>query len=367
MERKTGSVDWKTLAARVICIFGVGTAIWLSFKYLAPLWVILLVSWGVGAMVDPLARRAEKVLRLPRKLCAFLILFLLLVLIGGLIFWGLSRLWEEAQELLVWANDNQAEIEHTLGGLMETISSWIHRLPFLKDSAEGGEGSANSVVSTMLEEGLMSFGSYLTGGVGRLLHATPRVLIFLVVTLMSCFYLSMDYVHIRDSLISLLPSRVAKGAAEFRARAGKAIRRYVRAYVLLLLLTFSEVFVGLLILGQPYPLLIALGVALVDILPIIGAGTVLVPWAVILLILKNYSMGFGLLILYGVVTIVRQIAEPHLVGGSLGIHPLMSLLFMFAGLQLFGFFGLLLGPAAALITKELLTRERGEDLTREKR
>ena len=121
---------------------------------------------------------------------------------------------------------------------------------------------------------------------------------------------------------------------------------------------------GLLILRQPYPLLVALGVSIVDVLPVLGTGTVLVPWAVVMILLKNYSVGFGLLILYGVVTIVRQIAEPHLVGGSLGIHPLASLLFMFAGLQLFGFWGLLLGPAAALIFQELFFPEEREDLTR---
>ena len=139
-----------------------------------------------------------------------------------------------------------------------------------------------------------------------------------------------------------------------RPRIKGAIRGYLRAYLLLFLLTFSEVLIGLLILRQHYAFLIALLVAVVDILPVLGAGTVLIPWAIALLLFRQYSLGFGLLILYGVITIVRQIVEPYALGSRLGLHPLLSLLSMFTGFQVFGIPGMLLGPGVAMLIREYL-------------
>ena len=125
-----------------------------------------------------------------------------------------------------------------------------------------------------------------------------------------------------------------------------------------MLLTFVEVFVGLLTIGTRYAFLLAAVVAIVDILPVFGAGTVLIPWAVVSLLMKDYQTGMGLLALYGVITIVRQVAEPRIVGESLGIHPLATLVAMFTGLSLFGLTGMLLGPFVVMIAKEMLEAGR---------
>ena len=95
-------------------------------------------------------------------------------------------------------------------------------------------------------------------------------------------------------------------------------------------------------------------IAGLDFLPIIGAGAVLLPWALLSFAGGDLRFGLGLLIIYGVVTIARQISEARLIGGSLGIHPLATLFAMYAGLKLFGFFGMLMGPVAALAAREYL-------------
>ena len=133
--------------------------------------------------------------------------------------------------------------------------------------------------------------------------------------------------------------------------------KYLRAYVLLLFLTFCQLFVGFLILDVKYPLLIALLVALVDILPILGVGSVLIPWGIIeLVITKNIYTGLGLFIIYIVVTVIRQITEPKVVAGSLGLHPLLTLVSMYAGLRLFGIFGMIIGPAAVLTIRSIIKK-----------
>ena len=125
-------------------------------------------------------------------------------------------------------------------------------------------------------------------------------------------------------------------------------------------LTFAEIFIGLSILKVKYAFLIALGVAVIDILPVFGTGIVLIPWAICAWLLQDMRLGLGLVVLYGVVTIVRQIAEPHVIGTSIGLHPAAALFSSYVGLKLFGFLGMILGPAAAFVIFEVIN-ERGVD------
>ena len=143
------------------------------------------------------------------------------------------------------------------------------------------------------------------------------------------------------------------------AKARLAATQYLRAYCVLFAITLGELVIGFLILRVRYVLLIALLVALLDFLPIFGVGTVLIPWAIISLIAGNTALGVGLAVLYVVITVIRQIIEPRVVGKSLGLHPILMLISLYAGLKLFGVIGVFAGPAVALCAKALLTHEGG--------
>ena len=119
-----------------------------------------------------------------------------------------------------------------------------------------------------------------------------------------------------------------------------------------MLLTFGEVAVGLLVLRVDLALLAAGLAALVDALPIFGAGTVLVPWALWSLLDGDWPLALGLLILYGVVTLVRTLLEPKLVGKRVGLHPLAALAAMYVGFQVFGVAGMILAPLGAVVGKQ---------------
>ena len=124
--------------------------------------------------------------------------------------------------------------------------------------------------------------------------------------------------------------------------------------MILFLLTLAEIFIGLSVLKVKYSFLLSLFIALIDILPILGVGSVLIPWAIFEILTKNMRMGLGLLILYGVVLIIRQIIEPKLISKGIGIHPLAAVVSIYAGLRLFGIVGMILGPFAALLIKNLI-------------
>ena len=125
-------------------------------------------------------------------------------------------------------------------------------------------------------------------------------------------------------------------------------------------MTFSQLFLGLVLLKIPGAVGKSLLIALVDILPVFGCGTVLIPWACVRFALGNIPGAMGILILYGVIFLIRQIAEPKIIGDSLGLHPVLSLILFMLGLSLFGFFGLLLMPLAGVCLAELFRTRTDE-------
>lgn len=177
------------------------------------------------------------------------------------------------------------------------------------------------------------------------------MLVFLVVLFLSCYYFSADDGRLWAGCTSLLPARLRQKLPGLRGSMSRFCKGYLRAYLILGLITFGEMFLGLSILGVPYTFLLALVIAVVDFLPVFGTGTVLIPWAVVALVTHDMRQGLGLLILYGVSVIVRQIAEPRLIGKSLGLHPMLSLTVMYAGLCLFGLPGMLISPLVAVLIK----------------
>ena len=118
-----------------------------------------------------------------------------------------------------------------------------------------------------------------------------------------------------------------------------------------MVLTFFEVFVGLSIIGVDYAFLMALIIAFLDILPVFGVGTVLIPWSIIAFLTHDFGKGVGLIILWAIVTIIRQVAEPKIVGGSIGLHPIVTLIGMYVGFRLFGILGTFLAPAAIIAVR----------------
>ena len=113
-------------------------------------------------------------------------------------------------------------------------------------------------------------------------------------------------------------------------------------------------------MGVDYALSLSLAVAAVDLLPVLGTGTVLIPWGIFSLLTKNFRLGFGLLILYALLTVVRQISEPRVLGQSLGIHPILTLVAIYGGLRLAGVWGMLLFPLALVIIKGLISADGAE-------
>jgi sporulation integral membrane protein YtvI len=150
-----------------------------------------------------------------------------------------------------------------------------------------------------------------------------------------------------------LPDSWSKNLAGVKTDTFSALLGYFRALLILIGFTFIEVTLGLFILGVDYALLLGLIVAISDAIPIVGTGLVMVPWIAWNFISGNTQLGLGLLIIYILGIIMRQVMEPKIVGDQIGLHPLVTLASMYIGLEVFGVLGMIIGPVSIIILKNL--------------
>lgn len=345
---------WERTAAILLCLFlGAGIA-WLALRFVLPLLLPFLIAWIVSLGVYPLSKKLSRLLHLPQRLCA-------VVLLSSVILLGAWGLWAGSVRLLTELAGAVEKLidKGTVSDVIDFVGAWLsgvgERFGLFADGVDLGD-RLSSMANEMLGSVLSALSARVPDLLGGLLSAIPTIFFVVIVTVVSGFYFCMDGARIRDAVLSLLPTSWRRRLAPMRAQLRELLWRYVKAYLLLLGLTFVLLLVGFLILRIEYAFLVALLIALADLLPVIGVGTVMVPWAVILLLQKEFYLGFGILLLYLAVELVRQISEPRLVGRSLGMHPLLTLFATYVGFCRFGILGMLLAPIVAMLLKILLSK-----------
>lgn len=205
--------------------------------------------------------------------------------------------------------------------------------------------------------------SSLSGVVSKLMPSLsfitsiPGMIVSVIIMIISTFFISMDFEKITGFCMAQLPKKTADFISELKDYTVKILFKYIRSYALILGITFVELLIGFIVMhfitGQQNIFLLALLIALLDILPIVGTGTVLIPWTVISLIVGDYAKAICLIIMYVVITVIRQFIEPKIVGDQVGLHPVATLIAMIVGTKLFGAVGLFGLPITLAIIKDL--------------
>lgn len=309
----------------------------LLLRFFPSLALSLLCMLLVGVPIHLMARKTARLLHLPLKLCAVVYLILLPILPTLLLFPFLQRLLEELQALM----QDPSALSAYLHRAEILLTKLFDSLPLFSPLPD----TTGEALQDGLQRLLLSRAASLSQVLLSLMQTLPHRILTVVATVSGCVYVATDGTRLLKGLLSVFPPTLTGQLSRLSPTLSHTLRRYGRAYLFMLLITFLEVLVGLLLLGRRYALLTALLVALVDVLPVLGAGTVLLPWALLSFFSGEASLGCGLLILYGVITLVRQLLEPRLIGHGLGLHPLLTLYGMLLSLQLFGVLGMLLTPA----------------------
>lgn len=181
----------------------------------------------------------------------------------------------------------------------------------------------------------------------------PSLLIKFIFTIVSSFFFTIDYHRITGFIMDQFKGEKRGIITGLKENVLGTLGKFLRAYTLIISITFLELSTGFWIIGIPNAVLFGLVVAIIDIMPILGTGAVLIPWSVVALIMGNTKVGLGMLFLYIIITVVRQVLEPKIVGQQIGLHPLVTLILMYVGAQLMGVLGLFALPIMATILVKL--------------
>lgn len=239
-------------------------------------------------------------------------------------------------ELSVIANGLSGELPTVL----DRIRAALSRIPYLGERLFGSEAFSHLLSSLITN---------LPPFVSRLARTLPTFLFSLGVSVLAAVYFCLDLDRVHAALGRIIPTRIRPFLSEAKRSALRAALSALRAELLLMLIAFFVMLFGFLILGLPYPFLLAALLALFDLLPVIGVGTFLLPWGFLALLSGARTLGVGILIIFGVTALLRQFAEPHLLGRRMGVHPLLTLLSLYAGFRLLGAVGMILFPVLTLL------------------
>ncbi len=244
-------------------------------------------------------------------------------------------------------------LKHLPSGLYKTLSNTVTE-SFTK-LIQGGESATSAIDMDTIKSGL----STGISGMYSVVKNIPSVLIVIVIGFVAWIFFTKDYDKVVRFIQRQMPKDKKNTLVEFKQVFYKTILTMFRAYGLIMCITFGELLLGFSILSMlgimknGYFALIAAGIAIFDILPVAGSGGILIPWAIVCLVTGNYKQAIGLIIIYVVITVIRQYIEPKIVGTSLGVNPIVTLMGLYFGLKLFGFIGMFVVPITIMTLKAL--------------
>ena len=325
------------------------------FRYIFPALLPFLIAFPAAAILRRPTLAIAGHTRMPRKIIASLLAILFVSLLLG----GIAALvWMLTNEIGDFARSvisGETALMENLQNMLSRISGLIDRLPFSGgENADALRGAVTDMILDMAKNMISSLGARIPELAGKLVSALPQALIFFVVTVLSTVYFCADYDKILHFLRRHSGNHVRGTMVKIRAAAGATVSGILRSYAVLFLFTFAELLLGFILLGESYAFLLALLTALVDSLPVLGTGIVLLPMALYRFFIGETKAAIGFLILYIAVTVIRQILEPKILGNGVGMHPLLMLISMYIGFKLFSILGMLLLPILFIIAKNII-------------
>lgn len=333
-----------TIALAAGSLFFLG---WLVLRFFLPATLPFWLGLAIAALLRPVSLLFSQKLHLRRRRAAAFVMTLFYLLLGLLLWLALLLLWSWLSSLTARAPQLYRTVFlPAIADFFEWLSRFLSRFsPDLAQTVALWRQSfftAAAQLSAFLSSSLLKFCTSFAA-------CMPHFFFSVVVTILCSNFISLDYPRVTQFLLRLLPPSLRSLACEMKQFLLSTLFCMVRAYLILMAVTFSVLSFGLWLLSVQSFFPIALLTSLLDLLPVIGIGFVLLPWAVFSLFQGNRLLGFGLLLLYLAINLLRSLLEPKLVGKSIGLPPLVTLLSIYAGLQLFGIAGGLLMPTLVLV------------------
>ncbi len=341
---------WTRVVKRILYVILILIGLIIALK-LSVFYMPFLIAFVISLIIEPAIRFIMKKLKLTRKISSIIIFILVAGLILGGLTWGIIALFSEASNLLQSLNFYVDKIYNLFQNFTTRFDfDKIHLPNEINQVLQNSTGGVINTASTWLRNSLT--------GLLNIVTSIPTIAIYFVVTIMALYLICVDKVYILDQIEHHLPKKWVFKLGTHIKELTKTLGGYLKAEVTLILISFIISLIGLYILkfanfNIEYPLLMALFIGFVDALPILGSGTVMIPWAVISGLNGDVNLGIAIIVLFAIMSTIRQFLEPKLVSKHIGTHPIFTLIAMYTGFKFLGVIGLLIGPIILIIIKNV--------------
>lgn len=339
-------IPFKTLRSLCIdlIIFSIPIALlWVALPHIISILAPFIAGYVLYLAANPLNKRLKR--RLPGGLCAFISLSLISIAVFFVLRGLCLHLFSE------------------IASLTESDSLYSETIPFISKkmasmTSNEGVGQVFSSLFDAFRTQILNILSRLSVSLLSFAKNIPSMLIAVFASVFTAFFLLKDDSFFRSSFLKFFGEKTCFRLAEIKSSFSDVTFSYLKAQLIIESIIFAVLFIGFLYLGINYALIIAFFTAIIDAIPILGTGTVLVPMSIFYFVSGNTAFGWGLLVLYGAAILARQLIEPKIVGNKLGIHPLLTIFSIYSGLKLFGVAGLIFGPITAILIKNLVSARK---------
>lgn len=334
-------------------------AIILSGLYLLPLLYPFIIGLILAMIIHQPVTALQHRLLLPRWLAIILWLLLLISIITGIM---ILLITQAILELSTLSSKLLVSIDRFIHQMNQQLQSsewlqWMEQLeqiltgfsPQLQETVQGNLGE----LLTSLGNSLKNLISAIFGQLVKFVAVIPNATSTFFIAILSTFFIALDYDKLRDRLHRMLPAERMMNIQLVYNDLRQALFGFFRAQFKLVSVTALLIMVGLLFLQVEHAFTIGMMMGMIDFIPYLGVGVIMIPWILISFIENDYTMVMGLSILFGIVVLVRQFMEPRIMATTIGLNPLITLIALFVGLQLFGFWGLMIGPILYVILLSL--------------
>ena len=336
---------------RKLLVFGFSIlGIYLGFK-LAVFYIPFLVAFTLSLLIEPIIKLLMKHFNIKRKTSAIIVFIIVLTILISLLVWGIISLISESSNLLNSLNFYVEKISIKINEILSRID--LTKFNLSNEIKNTLQNSGNELLKDAT-----SWAKNVLTGLLNLITSIPTIGIYVVITILSLYFICTDKIYMIDQLEHHMPEIWVKKLTKHLREITKSLGSYLRAQVTLILISFVISLIGLCLFkwfgfNVEFPLLAALGIAFVDALPIFGSATAMIPWAIISAFNGDIKLSIGLIILLLIMSITRQFMEPKVVSGNIGIHPIFTLIAMYTGFKIIGILGMLIGPIILIILKNI--------------
>ena len=342
---------WLRLGLRGILLLG-GLALLVFvglplLSLLSPFVFALVLAW----VLNPAVRWLQRHSGAPRKAVSMVLVILVFAVIGGVLF-GLG--WMAVDQVRSLFDNRQSVLDELLDGQVSVVNSvggWLEGLGGIVPQGvlTTSEDLMDTLVGWVRGLDISGWLTQMAGQAPSMVTNVSGFAVALVVFMMASYFITGDYPRLRFELTERVPMVARDFCRSVKDIFMSAFGGYLKSQLILSFGVFMILTVGFLFMKQPYGLLLAFGLAVLDFIPIIGAGTVMVPWAVVDMVLAQYGEAAALMAVWGVIVLFRRFAEPKILGDQTGLSPILSLVGIYLGMKLGGVLGMVVGPLLLLV------------------